>query len=231
MIEATGGLDARHEVKFAAYMVDYSALRHWLHMHPAGFVTPFAERQVNNLYFDTWDYRAYAENLAGVSRRSKVRYRWYGCVEGPAAGALEVKQKRNHFGFKQRFAVEQAPYAPGDTWAQIRASMREQLAAGGRLWLDQNPLNVMLNRYQREYFVTADGKIRATIDTRQRIFDQRSGNVPNFSRLAITQDTLVVEFKFAREDRQLAVKLLADVPLRAGRHSKYMNAVRAIAMA
>jgi hypothetical protein len=44
------------------------------------------------------------------------------------------------------------------------------------------------------------------------------------------QDTLVFEFKFARADRQLAVELLAKMPLRVGRHSKYMNAVRALAM-
>jgi hypothetical protein len=88
----------------------------------------------------------------------------------------------------------------------------------------------MLNRYVREYFQTANGRIRATIDRQQQVFDQRVSSVPNFERPAITQDTLVVEFKFARADRQLAVALLANMPLRVGRHSKYMNAVRAIAM-
>lgn len=227
-MEAVGGHEERHEVKFAAYQKDYPTLRHWLRMHPAGFQSPYPDRQINNVYFDTWDYRAYAENLAGVSERSKVRYRWYGSSLGPAAGSLEVKQKRNHFGWKLRFRVAEAPYHEGDSWADIRFSLRRQLAAGGRLWLDHNPLPVMLNRYQREYFETADRRIRATIDTRQRVYDQRAGGEPNFSRPAIMQDTLVVEFKFAREDRQLAVKLLANMPLRIGRHSKYMNAVRAV---
>ena len=78
-----GGHEERHEVKFAAYATAIRGmLRHWLHMHPAGFFSPYPERQVNNVYFDTWDYRAYAENLAGVSERSKVRYRWYGDSAG-----------------------------------------------------------------------------------------------------------------------------------------------------
>ena len=67
-MEAIGGHALRHEVKFAAYVIDYADLRHWLHMHPAGFRPAYPDRRVNNIYFDTWDYRAYAENLAGVSR-------------------------------------------------------------------------------------------------------------------------------------------------------------------
>ena len=229
-MEAVGGHEERHEVKFAAYVTEYAGLRHWLLMHPAGFFSAYPDRQVNNIYFDTWDYRAYAENLAGVSERSKVRYRWYGHSEGPAPGSLEVKQKRNHFGWKLRFPITEAPYQQGDGWHDIRQSIRRQLTADGHLWLDQNPLPIMLNRYRREYYESADRRIRATIDLEQRAYDQRSGAVPNFSHPAIMQDTLVVEFKFAREDRSEAVRLLGKMPLRIGRHSKYMNAVRAIGM-
>jgi hypothetical protein len=229
-MDAKGGHEERHEVKFAAYTTEYAGLRHWLNMHPAGFFSPYPDRQVNNVYFDTWDYRAYAENLAGVSERSKVRYRWYGDSAGPAPGSLEVKQKRNHFGWKLRFRIADAPYKAGEEWRDIRHSLRSQLPEDGQLWLDQNPLPVMLNRYRREYYETADRLIRATIDIDQRVYDQRSGTLPNLDRPAIMQDTLVVEFKFARVDRADAVKLLAKMPVRIGRHSKYMNAVRAIGL-
>jgi hypothetical protein len=217
-------------VKFAAYEIEYATLRHWIKMHPDGFISPYPDRQVNNVYFDTFDYRAYAENLAGVSERSKVRYRWYGENPAPGPGSLEVKQKRNHFGWKKRFRVTGPIYSEGDGWPEIRAAMRAQLPQEGQLWLDQNPLPVMINRYKREYFETADGEIRATIDTQQRVFDQRSGAEINFDRKAIAQDTLVVEFKFSRDVRQRAVRMLATIPLRVGRHSKYMNAVRAIGL-
>lgn len=226
-----GGADERHEIKFAAYATEYKTLQHWLRLHSAGFVSTYPNRQVNNIYFDTWDYRAYAENLAGVSERSKLRYRWYGDSAGPDPGSLEVKQKRNHFGWKQRFKVDSEIWVPGLRWSAIRSRLKAALPMAGQLWLAQNPLPVMLNRYQREYLCTADGLIRATIDMRQQVFDQRSWSRPNFSKVAITQNTLVVEFKFAREDRQLAVSLLSNIPVRIGRHSKYMNAVRSIAMA
>ena len=38
-------------------------------------------------------------------------------------------------------------------------------------------------------------------------------------RSAVMQDHVVIEFKFARADRQRAASLLAKVPIRVGRHS------------
>ena len=86
------GTELRHEVKFAAYAIEYESLCHWLRMHPSGFVKSYPDRQVNNVYFDSWDYRAFAENLAGISQRSKVRYRWYGNDEGPMCFAHEPQR-------------------------------------------------------------------------------------------------------------------------------------------
>lgn len=228
--QAVGGHEERHEVKFAAYAHTYADVRHWLRLHPAGFVVPYPARRVNNAYFDTHDYRAYAENLAGVSQRSKVRYRWYGDSLLPVAGVIEVKQKRNHFGWKLRYPVAQPVWPVAATWRTIRAGIRGQLPPEGQVWLDHNPLPVMINRYEREYFVTADGRVRATIDREQRVFDQRYRAEPNVSRPAIMQDTLVLELKFSRADRQFAVGLLESVPLRIGRHSKFMNGMRAIGL-
>jgi hypothetical protein len=228
--DAVGGHEERHEVKFAAYAHSYANVRHWLRMHSVGFVTPYPARRVNNAYFDTYDYRAYAENLAGVSERSKVRLRWYGDVVAPSTGVLEVKQKRNHFGWKLRYPIAEAPWGASATWQQIRLSMRQQLPLDGRVWLDHNPMPVLINRYSREYFVTADGRVRATIDREQSVYDQRYRAAPNLSRPGIMQDTLVLEIKFSRADRQFAVGLLADVPIRVGRHSKFMNGLRSIGL-
>lgn len=225
-----GGLQVRHEVKFVAYAGEYEVLRHWLRMHPAGFRQAYPRRRINNVYFDTWDCRAWSENLAGVSRRSKVRYRWYGAEPTPQPGQLEVKHRRNQLGWKQRFPVAMRVWAPGWAWQDVRMALREQLPPGGYCQLDRNPQAMFINRYDRDYFVSGDGRIRATLDTGQQVFDQRLRQTPNLRRPAIMQDTVVLELKFSPDDRALGTDLLADVPVRIGRHSKYMNAVRAIAM-
>lgn len=227
---AAGGADERHEIKFAAYATELPVIRQWLRLNNAGFVTSFPARQVNNLYFDGWDHRAYAENLAGISRRAKVRLRWYGGQGSMSAGALEVKRRHNLYGWKLRYPLAAAEWPTEQTWPELRAALRAELPLAGRLWLDQHPQPVILNRYRREYYVTADGAVRATIDVDQRVYDQRTGSRPNQRSPAAIEDTLVLELKFSRPDRQRAVKLLRDVPLRVSRHSKFMNGMRALAL-
>jgi hypothetical protein len=39
-----------------------------------------------------------------------------------------------------------------------------------------------------------------------------------------------VECKFDRDQRELASRILVGLPIRVSRHSKYMNAVNAIAL-
>jgi hypothetical protein len=220
----------RYEVKYTAHATQRARVERWLLDHSAGFTSPYPARQINNVYFDTWDNRAYAENLAGISRRAKLRYRWYGQDQGPAPGTLEVKHRCNQLGWKERFDATMRVWTPGWSWQDFRFSLLEQVPPAARLWLHRNPQTLFINRYDRNYFISGDGRVRATIDIAQRAFDQRQGALPNFRNQSVLQDTVVLEFKFAQEDRSLAARMLANVPLRIGRHSKYMNAVRAIAL-
>ncbi len=220
--------DARMEIKFVGYAVNYDAVLNALRMHPAGFIVPYPDRQVNNVYFDTFDYSAFAENLSGVSSRTKLRYRWYGESQAPDSGALEVKIKRNYFGWKLRYNVRNLRYRTKASWQAIRRAMIEQVPAEAKQWLDINPLPVIINRYYRNYFVSADGRMRATIDTRQEVWDQRYLSRPSFHLKANLPETLVVEFKFDRDLQPLAAKWLQGFPIRVGRHSKYVNGALAI---
>ena len=220
--------DARMEIKFVGYAVNYDAVLNAIRMHPAGFIVPYPDRQVNNVYFDTFDYSAFAENLSGVSSRTKVRYRWYGESKTPDSGALEVKCKRNYFGWKLRYNIRNLSYRTKASWRAIRRAMVEQAPPEAKQWLDINPLPVLINRYYRNYFVSSDGKMRATIDTRQEVWDQRYMSRPSFNLKANLPETLVVEFKFDRDLQPMASKLLQGFPLRVSRHSKYVNGALAI---
>lgn len=220
--------DARMEIKFVGYAVNYEAVLNAIRMHPAGFIVPYPDRQVNNVYFDTFDYSAFAENLSGVSSRTKLRYRWYGENRAPDSGALEVKCKRNYFGWKLRYNVRNLRYRTKASWRTIRRAMVEQVPAEAKHWLDINPLPVLINRYYRNYFVSSDGGMRATIDTRQEVWDQRYSARPSFLLKANLPETLVVEFKFDRALQPMASKLLQGFPIRVSRHSKYVNGATAI---
>jgi SPX domain protein involved in polyphosphate accumulation len=221
--------DARLEIKFASYKVNLERVLNWLKLHSSAFHSPHPDRWVNNVYFDTHNSAAYVQNLSGASSRVKVRYRWYGQAQEPGPGVLEIKCKRNFFGWKKRFPCADLPVgAQADDWRDVCRRLSVILPHEGRLWLQTYPAPTILNRYLRRYFVSRDETIRVTVDTDQAVWDQRFKSMPNYEQQSHLPDTLVVEFKFAREHRDQASKIIQTMPIRLSRHSKYMNGVRAV---
>ncbi len=217
--------DFRHEIKFMLPPLQHPALIQQIRLHPAGFQVAYPARQVNNVYFDTYTLQAFEENLLGVAARTKVRYRWYGPTPTPDAGTLEVKCKRNQMGWKYHYPISEAPYTPGDSWSVIRQKIRAHLPAEGKAWFDASPQAVMINRYQRHYFVTPDDAIRLTVDSRQEVYDQQWRPHPNITAKANLPSSIILELKFRPSHREQAVRILDHLPGRASRHSKYIIGV------
>ncbi len=221
--------DTRIEIKFVGPELTLPHVSAWLKALPFMFRKTYPDRWVNSVYFDTHDLTAYEENLSGTSSRTKVRYRWYGKILAPDSGTLEIKKKRNNFGWKEKYAVNCSPYIEGATWRKIRALIINQIPSEKKHWLLENPQPVMINRYFRRYYESADHKIRATFDTGQAVWDQRYHPKPNFKRHAISlPKMMVLELKFDRNSRDIVSKILNTCPIRTSRNSKYVNAIRCI---
>lgn len=219
---------ARQEIKFVANRSDYDLVMQWIRLHPLGFGVAYPDRTVNNVYFDTHELQAYAENLAGVSQRTKVRYRWYGESDFPAPGRLEIKQKRNQYGWKLNFDIKEPGWDESSTWFDIKRDISKQGGPQASIWLEQFSEPIMINRYRRTYYLSACGRIRITTDFEQQSWDQRYAGVPSRRKEANLPETFVFECKFDRVERALAERVLLGLPIRVSRHSKYMNAVNAI---
>ena len=220
--------DARLEIKFVAYETEMPELMRWLRLHPARFDVPYPPRRVNNIYFDGHEYFAYAENLSGASNRTKVRYRWYGQQDYPVDGAMEIKCKRNRFSWKQNFPITLPSSTEGESWRLVRRMMLDQVPSDCTRLMDAYPLPVIINRYYRHYYVTGDGRVRATIDCRQVVFDQRYKPLPNVRHPMPDPGTMVMELKFDRGEQAYAAQVLQGLPLRVSRHSKYMMGVQSV---
>jgi hypothetical protein len=217
----------RHEVKFASEGIRFGEVEQWVRLHPAGFYNPFPPRRVNNVYFDNHVLFAYQENLVGASMRSKVRLRWYGETFQPEGGTLEIKRRRNLVGWKLSWPTEGFDLGT-TTWHSLRRALRRQLSAEARIWLDANPQPVLINRYYRRYWVSADGRVRVTIDGDQSVYDQRTSDRPNTTRRTNLPDTLVVEFKFAPTHRPEGSNAIQGIPIRVSRNSKYVIGVQSL---
>lgn len=220
--------DARHEVKFVTSAVHRRRLEHWLLTHREGLSPSFPARQVSSIYFDTFDLETFQANLLGSSRRFKSRLRWYGDTNAPPSSTLEIKCRRNVYGWKRHWSIGELDLERMH-WHEIRSTVKRQLPAQALYVFDALPQPVLINRYRRNYFESGDGRVRVTLDTDLTVFDQRFGSLPNLRRAANLPDVLVVEFKFSRMDRARAARVIEGFPVRGSRNSKYAIGVQAIA--
>lgn len=102
----------RLEVKYLVDRSKRSALLRDLRalMRPDAHAGPDGTYVVRSLYFDSPDFLAYHEKLAGTAVRHKLRARVYGDPEHAAAVRLEVKSRYLSFIHKLAFDVRRHEY-------------------------------------------------------------------------------------------------------------------------
>ena len=125
----------------------------------------------------------------------------------------------------RRLCPIQASFDPRreTTWDDALAFLRQQADDRFRVWLSQVSCATILNHYEREYYVSWDGQIRLTLDTRLTVYDQRFSRRPNLRYPTPLPDTMVIELK---ADTALVDRLsdvLNTLPFRPERNSKYVN--------
>lgn len=193
----------------------------WVRAHRLAFRVPYPDRRINNVYLDTYDLRAFAENVAGISSRSKARFRWYGPEDLPRPGTLEFKNKLAALGWKDNFKITSNPHAPGGTWRDFQRTLRRSLPAADRIRFDACGQPTLINRYTRRYFVSRDGRVRITLDAEQVMYDQLRSPFPNVTRRTNLPEVHVLEVKCEEDDHRALWDTLSDCPVRISRFSKY----------
>ena len=97
-----------------------------------------------------------------------------------------------------------------------------------RLQLLHSPIPTILNTYKRDYFVSADSKVRVTVDQGMRFFDQRFSDRVSLDREGMSPDLIVVEYKSAVEDAADLERAIRNVRHVRTRNSKYVIGVSSI---
>ena len=222
----------RSEIKFVCYKQNYSLIKNWIRFHKFNFFKEYDDRNINNIYYDSFDFKAFNDNLVGLPSRLKVRYRWYGNLysnDKKNEGSLEFKFKKNIYGYKKIFKINDLTLNLNSNWKDIKNKILKKLTPEYKILFDRNSEKILINRYKREYFISRDKKLRVTLDRNIEIFNQRTALIkPNFKFKNFTQDYLVIEFKFNKEDKFVLNDLDINIPIKASRNSKYINGVRSI---
>lgn len=221
----------RYELKLECETAYYAQVAAWIRLHSAGFREAYAPRQVNSLYLDTLSFDSLNDHIDGVPERRKLRFRWYGPDLGAARGQMELKIKRERVGWKIiQPVLHRIDFLHCD-WGTIRQEMLAGLGGGpdGKQQLLFQELvgsarPFVLTSYRRHYYVSADGRVRLTIDDDLRAYDQLLAARPNLSFRTLLPDLFVVELKSDVQHAAHLADVLVEFPLRVHRHSKYVTA-------
>lgn len=189
------------------------------------FKEVFYERQVNNIYFDSNEYKFYFDNVDGVADRQKVRIRWYGDTLGAIQKPkLEIKIKKGVVGDKWTFDLNSFILDSTITGADLKQLFKSSNLPKPiyEMVRDVNP--TLINSYTRRYFISADQKFRITLD-----YDVFYRNIKirmnNFSKIPQSDPFNVVELKYGLQDDALANSISKQFPFRLSKNSKYVNGV------
>jgi hypothetical protein len=212
--------DLRYEVKLVCDSHWLPQARSWIRLHPAGFIVAYPPRRVNSLYLDTPHLSGLNDNLAGLTVRHKLRLRWYGDETTHVQPYLELKQKRDLLGQKKRCLLP-CQVDLTQPWRQILELIHANAGPDWQTLLQTVNQPTLLNGYQREYYVTPDGAIRATLDFHQMAYDQRLSPRPNLRIRLPIADLVVIEIKAAQEQAERLQEIAACFPARRSRNSKY----------
>jgi len=217
----------RLELKLVCQESAYARVRMALRLHPAALSTLHPTRVVQSVYFDTTFGRALEENLAGASRREKLRFRWYGEDATSVAGSLERKLRENTLGWKQVAPVASRVRVAG---SERRAFVR---AIEHGLPPEEDELRFLLRqglepaqwiRYRRDYLSTADGRVRVTLDRELVAYDLRARRTLTRMGPTPTPRLLILEAKCAAEDYAEARDITSRLSIPVDRCSKFVIA-------
>jgi hypothetical protein len=216
----------RYERKFIVSELTQYEIETLVKLHPAIFLEAYPPRFVNNLYFDSPDRQNYFNNVDGLKDRAKVRIRWYGDLFGNVEKPmLELKIKKGLVGKKESFPL--IPFSIDEKFQlETIINVFKQSDIPDSLKLDLISLEiVLLNRYRRKYFQSADRRYRITIDTDMEFYQVRVYN-NIFLHKSVDLITTVVELKYAPAEDQHIEQITNYFPFRMTKSSKYVNGIK-----
>ena len=215
---------SRRERKYKVTHLSEKDLVTLIRVHPANFSELFPPRNVNNIYFDTNDLRFYFDTIDGHANRMKVRIRWYGQVwkrtDNPS---LEFKLKRGTIIHKKVHKISPLTVNKSLKLRTLNQIIFDLANTGLRPNFPLKMLKpVLVNRYYRRYYLSRDGKFRATIDSRMEYYKLTS-NWNNYLRHKANLSTCILEIKYNPRDENNFHQISSTLPLRLTKSSKYID--------
>lgn len=219
-------MNSRFEVKIPIPLSRLQHIENWLTLHPSLFRRQYDTRYINSLYLDSPYLDRYQENLSGISCRKKTRIRWYHQLATPTHAVLEHKYRRGGKGWKKQYPLTLNWQTNNHCWSAILREYFATLPSEAQATIGNEQSPIVIIRYQRDYFISNDGKLRITFDRQMECYDQRYFDVANFNHGVSLGEYVLLEIKTDADNESALSSLVGSCPLRPSRHSKYVNGIR-----
>lgn len=217
-------VSSRCELKMLGKGVPVYRARTWIDTHSAAFSMAYPPRLVNNIYFDTVSLECLRDHLDGLSHRRKLRCRWYGKDLVAQGCSVEIKQKSGRLSWKDIQRINLPIDLRMKDWSKTMRFLRQQVNGAFRAMLSVS-IPSLINCYWREYYVSADGETRLTLDSDLKSYNQLFYRCPNLHYQIMPRlDTVIIEVK-ARINNPRLSEIMAGFPLRVDAYSKYVHAM------
>ena len=214
----------RYEQKVVISHANHYKIENIIKHHPFIFSEIFYKRQINNIYLDTLDLKNYRDNLDGNAQRMKVRIRWYGKTFGLIKNPiLELKLKDGQVGSKISFVLRDFQFGKDFSFKDLKEKVLKNSNIPLGILEKMNLLRpTLLNSYKREYFISANKKIRITLDEDLRFF-RIKGDSNTFHENISNKNLKILEIKYSKkEDLSNFAK---NFPFRIEAISKYVHGI------
>ena len=208
----------RYERKWIYRSNDHLTLINSLIRSNLFFNKQYPNRRVNSIYFDDINHSSIRQNLDGISEKKKIRVRWYGAQNQLVNPVLEIKNKKGLETRKETYKISELDglkFPDFKNLDLIKNTVNLQKKSKNTI------LPILTTNYDRQYFVSNNGKIRATID-----YNLKSIHLKNPSQMEIVKifsSTCILEIKYPTNLDKYVRLNLKEITLRLSKNSKYIN--------
>ena len=193
------------------------------------FIKKYKKRIVNSIYLDNEFMQNYSDNLSGISKRSKIRLRYYNEDLEIKTNLnnkfnLEVKIKNNQVVNKKIHSLS----LPSNILKKIDNKLIIFLLKKApiliRPFISEQTLSTIGITYNREYFESKIFNLRCTIDTNLKFWKPHNVDLLNNKKIfSYNTEYGVLEMKFPHNDKRISNEKFDDLinHITPSRHSKY----------
>jgi len=197
----------RNEIKYICPRQDIEKV--YFQLNKLNFERIYEPRIINNIYFDDYTLSSFYTNEDGISKREKIRVRWYNKEK---KYTLEIKKKKEFLNTKVSLSLSNGVSLNNRDYKSFGEKLFESIKKKNSNFFYKNNLDLKIptlyNNYYREYFYNQNLDIRITLDKNLNFTS------PITNLTASTNDN-VMEVKYDEKNQ------LKRIPLNIGEKSKF----------